>query len=348
MRNATTEMAALAAACLALGGLPAGAGEDRTAKAVDAVAVVGGVTVGRAQLEELAQQPLARVRSQEYDIRKRVLDQHVERLLLEQEAAARKQSVEELTRAELDAKTKAVSDEEVRAYYEGGQDRFRGVPEAQALQQVGETLRKQRQQQRRAEFIGELKARRGVRILLEPPRLAVDTTGAPSKGPQQAPVTIVEFSDFQCPYCAKVVPTLKAVADRYGDRVRIVFRDYPLPFHQEATKAAEAAACAEQQGRFWEMHDKLFANQRSLQPADLKRYAVDLGLDQDGFSRCLDSGQTAERWQRGREHAARYGVSGTPSFFINGRFLSGSMSLAGFTEIIDEELARAAATASAR
>ena len=179
--------------------------DDRPAPA-DAVAVVGGVTVDRAQLEELARQPLARVRSQEYDIRKRVLDQHVEQLLLEQEAAARKLSVEELTRQEVDAKARAVSDEEVRAFYEGGQDRYRGMPEAQALQQVGETLRRQRLQQRRAELLGELKARRGVKVFLEPPRLAVDTSGAPAKGPRQAPVTIVEFSDFQCPYCARWCP----------------------------------------------------------------------------------------------------------------------------------------------
>jgi protein-disulfide isomerase len=339
-------MAMTALAGWVLFGAPAHAGEVRKASA-DAVAVVGGVTVDRAQLEELAQQPLARLRSQEYDIRKRVLDQHVERVLLEQEAAARKQGVEELMKAEVDAKAKPVSDEEVRAFYEGGKDRFQGVPEAQALQQVGETLRRQRLQQRRAEFIGELKARRGVKIFLEPPRLTVDTAGAPAKGPQQAPVTIVEFSDFQCPYCAKVVPTLKAVAEHYGDKVRIVFRDYPLPFHKEAAKASEAAACAERQGRFWEMHDRLFANQRSLQVVDLKRHAADLGLDQAAFDRCLDAGETAPRWQRGQEDGARYGVNGTPSFFVNGRYLNGAMSFASFAQIVDEELARATAAGAA-
>jgi protein-disulfide isomerase len=343
MDNRSRTRAVLAALALAA---PVAAAED-PAPAPDAVAVVGGAIVGRAQLEELAQQPLARLRSQEYDIRKRVLDQHVERLLLEQEAAARKLSAEELIRAEIDAKVRPVSAEEVRAFYEGGQDRFRGVPEAQALAQVGETLRQRRQQQRRLDFVAELRARRGVRILLEPPRLAVDTAGAPAKGPQHAPVTVVEFSDFQCPYCASAVSTLKSVAERYGDKVRIVFRDYPLPFHREAAKASEAAACAERQGRFWEMHDKLFANQKSLQPADLKRYATDLGLDRERFDRCLDGGETTAVWQRGREDGARYGVEGTPSFFVNGRFVNGAPSFAAFAGVIDEELARAAATARA-
>ena len=149
------------------------------------------------------------------------------------------------------------------------------------------------------------------------------------------------------PLLREVVPTLKEVAERYGEKVRIVFRDYPLPFHKEAPKASEAAACAERQGRFWEMHDQLFANQKSLQVPDLKRYAAHLGLDQAAFDRCLDSGETASRWQRGQEDAARYGVNGTPSFFVNGRYLNGALSFAGLSQIVDEELARAAAPGGA-
>jgi protein-disulfide isomerase len=313
----------------------------------DAVAVIGGVTISRAQLDELSREPLSRLRSQQYEIEKRVLDQHVERLLFEQEAAERKLSVEELTRAEVEAKAKPVSEDEARAYYEGGKDRFKDLPEAQALQQITDTLRRQRVQRKRAEFVAELKTRRGVRVLLDPPRMAIDTTGAPFKGGPEAPVTIVEFSDFQCPYCSSVVPTLKAVAERYGSKVRIVFRDFPLPFHKEAAKASEAAACAEAQGRFWDMHDKLFANQKSLQVTDLKRYAREIGLDHGAFDQCLDSGLKAARWQRGREDGNRYGVNGTPSFFVNGRFLTGAVSVDALGQVIDQELQRATSAASA-
>jgi protein-disulfide isomerase len=329
------------AAVALLAGTGPGAAAGGGAKAETPVAVVGSVSIGSAQLDELARDQLARVRAEEYNVRKRVLDQQVEKLLLEQEAASRKVTVEELLRTEIEAKVKPVTEAEVQAFYEGAKDRMTGVAQAQAFQQIRENLGRQRLARRRAELVSEVRSRRGVRVFLEPPRVAVEAEG-PSKGPKDAPVTIVEFSDFQCPFCSRVVPTLKQVQERYGEKVRVVFRDFPLPFHAEAGKAAEAAACAEEQGRFWEMHDALFANQKSLQVSDLKRYAAELGLAPAAFNECLDSGRQQARWQGHREAGTRYGVAGTPAFFVNGRPLSGAQAFDAFAQVIDEELERTA------
>ncbi len=148
----------------------------------------------------------------------------------------------------------------------------------------------------------------------------------------------MEFSDFQCPYCARARHTLDRVRETYSDRVRTVYRDFPLPMHPEAAKAAEAGACAGEQGKFWEMHDRIFDNQARLLVPDLKRYAGELGLDTRAFEQCLDSGRHAPDWQRDLEEGARYGVSATPAFFINGRPLVGAVPFENFAQVIDDEL----------
>jgi protein-disulfide isomerase len=152
----------------------------------------------------------------------------------------------------------------------------------------------------------------------------------------------VEFSDFQCPYCARANGVLKQVEQRYAGKVRVVFRHFPLPSHKEAAKAAEAAGCAGAQGRFWEMHDKLFANQRAQAASDLKRYAAEIGLDGGPFDRCLDSGSYAKVVEEDVAEGRRHGVTGTPTFFVNGRLLSGAAPFEVLALAIDEELERLA------
>jgi protein-disulfide isomerase len=160
----------------------------------------------------------------------------------------------------------------------------------------------------------------------------------PFFGPEDAEVTIIEYSDFQCPYCASVVPTINQIKEKYGDRVKIVFKDFPLSFHQYAQKAAEAAQCAHEQGRFWEYHDTLFANQGSLGMASLKQYASNLGLNTEQFNRCLDSGKYAAEVQEDFSDGQKAGVSGTPTFFINGKKLVGAQPFSEFERLITDEL----------
>jgi protein-disulfide isomerase len=153
-------------------------------------------------------------------------------------------------------------------------------------------------------------------------------------------VTIVEFSDFQCPFCSRLLPTMEQVKQKYGDKVRIVFRQYPLPMHPNAQKAAEASLCANEQGKFWEMHDAMFKNQQELAVDNLKSKAAALGLKAETFNQCLDSGKYAAQIQGDIKAGSAVGVSGTPAMFINGRFISGAVPLEQITSVIDDELKR--------
>jgi protein-disulfide isomerase len=262
---------------------------------------------------------------------------------MEKEAKARKVTTAELMKTEVEAKVVPVTPEEQKSFYEANKARyFANVPEADALKQIEMGLGQQRMQQRRAEFAASLRAKANVRLMLDPPRTQVAADDDPSNGPADAPVTIIEFSDFQCPYCSRVVPTLARIKDRYGDSVRVVFRDFPIPqLHPNASKAAEAGQCAHEQGKFWAMHDLMFANQGKLDVPGLKQHAATLGLDAAAFEKCLDSGKYAAEWQKDSQDGEKAGVQSTPSFFVNGRPLVGAQPYEQFADVINEELGRA-------
>jgi len=162
----------------------------------------------------------------------------------------------------------------------------------------------------------------------------------PSRGGEYAPVIIVEFSDFECPFCGKATNTLTQIENDYGDKIKVYFREFPLPIHQNVLIAAEAAECANEQGRFWEMHDTLFANQNALETDNLKQFAKDLGLDTEKFNECIDSKNTTSIIQSDIAVGTDYGVQGTPTFFINGKKFVGAQPYSEFKKIIDEELAK--------
>jgi len=172
--------------------------------------------------------------------------------------------------------------------------------------------------------------------------IEVSADDDPAIGPEDAPVLIVEFSDFQCSYCARfATETLGQILDTYGDQVRFVYRDFPLTsIHPHAQKAAEATQCAHEQGKYWEYSDLLFQNQQALDVDSLKGYAQQLGLDTDVFNECLDSGQYASEIQKDLTEGQSYGVTGTPTFFINGRLLRGAKPFSAFQAMIEEELAK--------
>src|SRR6267142_2379317 len=163
----------------------------------------------------------------------------------------------------------------------------------------------------------------------------------PSKGPATAKVNIVEFSDFQCPFCSRVVPTLEQIEKAYPNDVRIFFRHNPLPFHPNAPLAAEAGVAADQQGKFWQMHDKMFANQQNILRPDLEKYAGEIGLDVGKFKAALDSGAGKARVQQDLAAATQIGVQGTPNFYVNGRNVQGAQPFDEFKKVIDDELQRA-------
>ena len=335
-------------ASLAAGSALAAVPEKSAAKPAQpgAVAMVGDEPITAAEFEKVAGSKLFAVRTQEYNQKRALLEDVIDRRLVEKEAKARGVSADELIRLEVEAKVPAVTEADAKDYYEKNKPRFGNLAEADALKQIEAGLRGQKARERQMAFSKELRDKNAVRILLDPPRVNVAVGDDPAKGPANAPITIVEFSDFQCPFCSKVTGTLKQVEDKYGDKLRVVFRDFPLSsIHKDAAKAAEAAQCANEQGKFWEMHDKMFANQSKLAVDSLKQNATELGLNADSFNQCLDSGKFAAAVQKDVDEGMSYGVNSTPAFFINGRMLTGAQPLESFTNVIDEELARGPAVA---
>lgn len=323
---------------------PAAAGNEPVASPV---AIVAGRPIPASALEEAIQGPLQDLRAREYQLRSQALEALVAQALLEREAAARGIAPAALEKTEILDKA-VVTEAQARSFYEANQARFGNASAQDAIKQIRTGLGQQREKERRLAFARELRGKYDVKILLEPLRTPVEVGDAPIRGNPKAPVTVVEFSDFQCPYCARSRQTVLRVRDAYGDKVRWVFRHFPLDFHAQARKAGEAGACAGEQGRFWQMHDAMFANPGKLQVAELKQTAKTLGLDPLAFDRCLDSGKYADRVERDVEAGARSGVSGTPAFFVNGRPIIGAQPFEAFEQVIDDELQRlGVATASA-
>jgi len=177
---------------------------------------------------------------------------------------------------------------------------------------------------------------------LEPPpvfRAQVVTDGAPVRGDAKAPVTIVEFSDFHCTYCRAVQPALLQLLAKYPGRVRLVYKHYPLDsLHPQARRASEASWCANEQGKFWQFHDRVYAAGSDASEAALGKFASEASLDKAAFDTCLASGKATRAIQKDVQEGSGHGINGTPGFFVNGRFLSGNQPLAAFERIIDDEL----------
>jgi protein-disulfide isomerase len=326
---------------VALGALPACAQQKADAAGAGQVlAVVNGKPITEAEVRQsAADQFKAMDREYQQNVHQLLensLEQVVQDRLLEAEAASRKITKDQLL-AEI--KPAAVTDADVDAFYEQNKAQI-PRPKEQVAAQIKTYLEQQGEQKAKTDYFKKLQDKYKVDYKLEPIRVQVAATG-PAKGPANAPVTIVEFSDFQCPFCSRLTPTLAEVEKKYGDKVRVVFRQYPLPFHQNAQKAAEAALCAQDQGKFWEMHDAMFANQQELGVDQLKAKAASLGLNADKFNKCIDSGEKNAIIQADLKEGQAAGVSGTPAMFVNGRFISGAVPIDQITTVIDDELRRA-------
>ena len=327
----------LGAAVIALG---ASAAPVAAAAPGDAVATVGTATITRSELEEHVKPKLIEVENTRYEALKEGLDEMVSEELFKQEAKARGKTVEQLEQEEVTAKIAAPSDADIQKVYDDNKAQLGGQTLEQIKPRIVEYLKGQKEEERREAYVNELKAKYKTTIALRPPVVQVDTAGRPSKGGgANAPVTIIEFSDYQCPFCKRAESVVDQVMSTYGDKVRLVFRDYPLPMHPNARPAAEAAACANAQGKFWDYHAKLFANQGQLGEENLKTYAKDVGLDATKFDDCLAKKPYAKEIDKDIADGAKVGVNGTPAFFVNGRMLSGAQPFDKFKTVIDEELA---------
>ena len=278
-----------------------------------------------------------------YEGRRNALEEIVADALIAEAAKGKGLSPDAFVEAEIGRRTKPVTDADVVAFYQANVSQMQGRTLDAMAPAINRYLQEQQRVTARQALVAELrKAAPPLRVMIDAPRHEVALAATdPAQGSASAPVTIVEFSDFQCPFCQRVAPTLKKVREAYGDKVRIVWKDYPLTqIHPQAFKAGEAAHCAGEQGKFWEYHDRLFANQEALQPDSLKKYAADLGLDAARFNACLDTSKYGDRVREGVAQGSRLGVNSTPTIYINGRLLSGAHPYETFAGIIDEELSR--------
>jgi 2-hydroxychromene-2-carboxylate isomerase len=269
-----------------------------------------------------------------YQLRKQALDQFIDNYLFEQAARRANLTIPEY----LDKETAVtVSESDARAQYDKYKDQIK-VPFEQLKPRLISSLTAQRQAERQSALRTKLRSDARVEIKLEPPRLEVAIAHSPSIGPATAPVTIIEFGDFQSTFCKMEESALQQVRDRYGDQVRLVFKDFPPLTSKEAVQAAEAARCANEQGKFWQFHAALFADQSKLAVSDLKAAARQLGLDSAKFDSCLDSGKYATAVEEDIDEGLRLGVRSTPSFIVNGNPHAGILSTGGLEAMIDLEL----------
>jgi protein-disulfide isomerase len=304
------------------------------------VATVQGQAISAEELTGALKGELTRLEIQRYQVLKDKLDALIAERILSLEAAKRGVSVQQLVKDEVTAKIQPVTPEQVQAFYEANKARIQ-QPLDKIADQIAAYLQRQEQDKRGQALVQELRPHYAVTMALHPPKLEVATDGKPALGAASAPVTIVEFSDFQCPFCRQVQPTLKQLMTDYEGKVKLVFRDFPLrSIHPQAQKAAEAGQCAAEQQKFWPYHDKLFSA-ASLQVDDLKKYAQELELNVEQFTACLDSSKYASGINADMQAGQNAGVSATPTFIINGYPLSGAATYEQFKEVVDAALEQA-------
>jgi protein-disulfide isomerase len=276
-----------------------------------------------------------------YELRSGALSKMVDQRVLDGAAKRAGKSADDLIADLTAARVPAISNDEAQAFYEANQGHLQERLAGKSFIELKPILIRALQDQKRVEAVSavmeELREKEGVQITLEEPTVAVAATG-PARGPAEAPVTIVVFSDFQCPYCAKGRDVMEHVLSAYAKEVRLVYRDFPLPFHPQAEKAAEAGRCANEQQQFWRIHDWMFNNQQNLSVESLKDAAKSLGFDEARFNECLDSGKYRDAVAEDTRAGEKAGVHGTPGYFVNGHMINGAMPFERFKAEIDGAL----------
>jgi protein-disulfide isomerase len=300
-------------------------------------AVVAGQPISEQDLLEAVGPQLMQLRNQEYEAKSKVLESLIRHRIVEIEAKKRNISPEKLIEQEVDSKVADPTDGEIEAYFLG-QNR-EGARLEDVKDQYRNSLKQFKLVKARQAFADSLRAKMDVAVLLRPPHIDVAFDAGRVKGDPQAPVTIVEFSDYQCPFCKNTESVLSGLLDKYNGRVKLAYMDFPLrEIHPHADSAAVASRCAGEQGKFWEFHDSLFADAAKLDDPDLIARVRTLGLKEAPFRACLASGKFKASVDADREAGIKAGVGGTPGFFINGVFLNGAQSRAEFEKVIDTQL----------
>ncbi|HXZ44739.1 MAG TPA: thioredoxin domain-containing protein [archaeon] len=339
MRHHTLFLSSILSLLLALS---SSAGAGAPAKS-EPLAEVDGAAITSAEVEQAIGAPLRNLEEQIYNLKRQKLEALIADRLLAREAAKRGLTVQALLDAEVTAKVGLVTEQEIETFYQANKAQLKGE-EATVREQIRSYLQNQKLAAQRQAFVQSLRTQAKIVVHLQAPpvfRADVSVDGAPFKGSATAPVTVVEFTDFHCPFCKQVQPTLDQLLTKYAGKVKLVYRDFPIDqLHPQARRAHEAARCANDQGKFWPYHDRLYATAPKGSPEDLKTYAQEVGLNLPAFEQCFNSRKYQAAVQQDEDAGVRAGVTGTPAFFINGRLLSGAQPLESFARLIDEELAR--------
>ena len=342
MRRITALLFVTLAVLIAGRPLAAGDATIETAGLPEILATVGDSPITRSEIEtELGGLP-PRLDHGQYEVVEKALERAVDRKLLQVEAAERGLGVEELVELEVEDRLSPPTAEEVRSYWQANRAHLDDWGVAVA-EQIRRYLLNQRRLRRRVELMAELAGRHPVRDLMGPFRLEMATEGHPSRGRTDAPVTLVTFSDFECAACFRLERALERLRAAYGEEVRQVFRQFPAGERAAALKAAEASLCAHEQGRFWTVHDRLFARDPERRAAVLLSRPETLALEPERFNRCLEQGTYAARVRADLEAALAAGAVTPPVTFVNGRLLTGAPPYERLAGLVEDELSRAAA-----
>jgi protein-disulfide isomerase len=305
-----------------------------------ALARINGQDITDEDVKKAAGPKLQQAEMDLYDARKDAIDQIIDDRLVED--AAKKEGVAKADYLKKNVFDKIkIEDKDIEKFYNENKAQMQGKKLDDVKGNVRGYLYREKHQTVYGDLIAGLRKKADVAILIKAPKVEIEEGDNPAIGPKDAPVKVIEFTDYQCPFCGKARPTVNQILAEYKGKVRYVLRDFPLSFHKDAQKAHEAARCAGEQNKTWEMNKILFENQRAIKVDDLKKYAGELKLKMDKFNECLDSGKYADVVKQNQEYGEKVGVSGTPAFFINGRMISGARPFSSFKEIIDDELQNA-------
>jgi protein-disulfide isomerase len=300
------------------------------------VAEVSGHNLTADDLQQKENGKLLQARYQYYMAQRKALEDLIDDQLLANAAQAQGLTIDQLFEKEVYKQVKDPTEDQLQVYYEGidTKESFEDV-RTPMLEHIRET----RRTKAKTAYIEDLRKKGNITVFLMPPSTSVDIAGSYVRGPRDAEVMVVEFADYECPYCVQVNPYMQQLRKEYGDKVAVVFKDLPLPMHHKAQKAAEAARCAGEQGKFWEYHDVLFNSGGALSVPQLKEHARVLKLDGGRFDQCLDNGEMAAVVKKDLEEGKSLGLTGTPSFFVNGHFFSGAVDYGLVKQMVEQQLA---------
>jgi len=298
------------------------------------IADVDGHRLTESDLDRKMSGSLLQARYQYYLTERKALDKLVDDELIALAAEHQHMTTDQFLEKEVYKDIKDPTEDQLQVYYEGmeSNESYESLHD-----RLIEHIRDLRRAKARAAYVKTLRTQANLQILLAPPVADVNVEGAELHGAKDAPVVLLEFADYECPYCQKVNPLLVKLREEFGDKVTIAYKDFPLPMHRNAQKASEAARCAGEQGKFWEYHDLLYST-KALEVNDLKKHAQTLKLDEAQFNKCLDSGAEAEIVKKNLEEGKTLGLSGTPSFFANNHFFSGGVDYNTLREMVEQQI----------